>query len=64
MGSAPRGNPVEGVVVAWLPHDTTPNEFGGHDPALFRFRHEDGDEEDLETAEVGPMFRAGRTITV
>jgi hypothetical protein len=40
-----------GQVVGWLPAE--PNELGGQDPALWRFRHDgDGDEEDLEEGEV------------
>jgi len=50
----PRGASVgvfEGKIVAWLPAE--PNEMGGHDPALWRFRHDDdGDEEDLDEGEV------------
>jgi hypothetical protein len=51
----PRGASVdvfEGKIVGWLPAE--PNEMGGHDPALWRFRHDDdGDEEDLDEGEVG-----------
>jgi len=38
---------VLGRIVRWLPEDTSAD-----DPALFHMRHDDGDEEDLEFAEV------------
>ena len=46
--------PVQGTIVAWMPATD-------EDPALWRLRHEDGDQEDLEEAEVEAGIEAMRS---
>jgi len=44
---------VDGKVVAYLPPGSGPTE-----PALWRVRHDDGDEEDLDEGELGESIKA------